>query len=320
MTSRQTEALLCRLADPEAPVPNVPLGHLPRIAQMASDHNVGPVVLRKLAGTCDPEIVSDLKREVEATIALTLRLRGLANDVSAFIRENGVAATMVKGRSFATRLYPVPGDRPFTDIDILVSPDAREAFAGFLTDRGFRLHKRAAFDNTVANQEEKWLHEDVPALLIEVHGNLVHYEGLRRRVSFSYDDLIRIDPDDPEAPLCLFFLAVVHGTLGHKLHQIRFLVDVLQAFRKLDTNDREKLPQLAADLHLSIETALCLRLIAEVFDETAAAELASRFTFGPLASLGRDMITAQVVIDAPYSRMSRLRRHAFRWIQRTIRR
>lgn len=320
MMSRQTEALLCRLADPEAPAPAVPPGHLPRIAQMASDHNVGPVVLRKLAGVSDPDTVSALKREVEATVALTLHLRGLANDVAAFIRHNGIEATMVKGQSFATRLYPVPGDRPFTDLDILASPAAREAFSGFLTDRGFRLHKRAAFDNTVANQEEKWLHEDFPALLIEVHGNLVHYEGLRRRVSFSFDDLMRIDPEDPEAPLSLFFLAVVHGTLGHKLHQIRFLVDVLQAFRKLDTDDREKLPRLAADLHLGIETALCLRLIAEMFDEPAAAELASRFTPGPLASLGRGMITAQVVIEAPYSRMSRLRRHAFRWIQRTIRR
>ncbi|MBZ0163982.1 MAG: nucleotidyltransferase family protein [Notoacmeibacter sp.] len=309
------DALVCIMADPVKPPAEFAETMLPAIALGARMHGVGPVVLRKLAGRCDPAALIELRSEVEAHTAMTLRLRGIATDMQAFIDKEGIGAAIVKGPVFSRQLYAFPGDRPFTDIDILGTSDARAALAGYLGARGFHLYKKAVFDRTEANQEEKWVHAGDPSLLIELHGNLVHYAGLRRKAGFGHGELMQIAPGDPQAPLSLFFVAVVHAALGHKFHQLRFLVDVLQAYRGLEMCDREAVAATAERLCLRMETAQCLRLIAGLFGEQDAMDMARLVAPGLLAKVAGGLVTPQTVMDAPFTRGSRLRRHAFRRLQ-----
>lgn len=311
-------AILCALSDPERKTPDVPDEVLPALVDKARLHGVSPVVLRKLEGNRDPAILQDMRIDVEARVVLTLKLRLLAAQISRFVDENDLDAAIIKGPVFAEKLYSIRGDRPFTDLDVLCAEDARLRVGAHLSDAGFVQAKRPLFDRSETNMEEKWVRGGSPQLMVELHGDLVHYSALRRRTRFSYPDLMRIDGTMPDAPLCLFFTSVVHAALGHKFHQLRLMVDVLQAFRRLSEADRRALAVVARKMRLRIETANCLRLIAELFSEEDALAAAKTVLDGLSWNLSAHLLTAQAVLDAPDSAASRVRRHGFRLLQKSV--
>jgi hypothetical protein len=227
----------------------------------------------------------------------------------------GFEAALVKGPVFAARLYRLVSDRPYTDIDLLVAASAREAVSGALERAGFVRLQKAVFDRSSAYEEQKWSLPDIPEGLLEVHANLVHYPALRRKVSFGYRELVAAGDGDPEAPPSLFFTAVVHASLGHKFHQLRMLVDILQAWRNLGPEDRRSLAALARALGLETETSVCLTLVSDLFDEPGARDVAVSLAGTPAARAASMLVDAPTLLAAPRSRLSWLRRHAFRVAQ-----
>jgi hypothetical protein len=163
----------------------------------------------------------------------------------------------------------------------------------------------------VSNQEQKWIHPGIPSVLVEVHGNLVHYEALRRRVSFGYAEVMRCGAQS--LALARFFTCVFHATLGHKLHELRLLVDVLQTFRRLDGDDRAALPAMARELGIALETALCLRLVGELFANDTATHMSLRIANKP--GLYTRLIDGASVLAFPHSRVAVARHHLYRAYQ-----
>lgn len=304
------EMKLCRLADPERAAVPVEAQEVDPILELAGAHGVMAVVLRKL-GECVPEPQrSALRAEVNERIGPMLHLRTIWAQVNGLVA-GGLAAMVVKGPDLADAVYPARADRPFTDLDIVAEPAAYPALAELLAALGYRLHIKRAFDHTVSNQEQKWVHPDIPSVLVEVHGNLVHYAALRRRVSFGYAELQRCAAVSPQ--LMRFFTVVVHATLGHKLHQLKMLVDVLQTFRRLGATDIAALPAMSRELRLTLEAGLCLDLVAQLFDVPAAAELARRVD--PTQRPYRRLITPHTALAFPHSRLAVARHHLFRAFQ-----
>ena len=133
--------------------------------------------------------------------------------------------TIIKGHSFARLIYPAAKLRPFTDIDLLVSPDAVPAINAILNEQGFRL---AAHDNDPQRQAAKWVHRDSPLLIVEVCTNLVHHPELRASLSLSYDDI----GEGPETPAAQLTIALMRGAL-HGYERLQQVVDICQAARHL---------------------------------------------------------------------------------------
>ena len=133
---------------------------------------------------------------------------------------------------FARTIYPSAGFRNFTDIDLLVAPEAEPQLARVLKEQGFEL---AEYDRDPDRQEWKWLHRDNDALMIEVHTNLAHHPELRRAISITYEDLAGI----AETPAALLTVALVHGAL-ERYELLRQVVDVCQAARAVDTTEEER--------------------------------------------------------------------------------
>lgn len=235
--------------------------------------------------------------------------------IEAAIRVRALPASIVKGGIFASRLFQNPADRPWTDIDILADPAARDDIAAMLRDLGYRYSGAEGPENR--KREEKWGDPDQRNLLIELHGDLVHYPMLRRGVRFGWPELCAAGEGDPNAPLALFATAVVHAALGHKFHELRLMVDVLQAFRALGPEDRSALPQRMADLSLRLEAALTLRLVADLFDLADARDMADRLALPVQSRLAARLVRARDVLaaDGPRLGASHRRRHAFRWLQ-----
>jgi hypothetical protein len=277
-----------------------------------------PVVTRKLAAQHSTADLKAAQSELTLLVGLSMHLRGIAAKLDRYIADRQLEAVIVKGPVFARRLYPTPSDRPFTDIDIMVSPSARAPIGELLTSLGYQLFLKPLLDHTEQNQEEKWIQPDMEALLIEVHGNLVHYQGLRRRISFGYAELVASGRGDANAGLPQFFVAVVHAALGHKFHQLRLLVDVLQAWRHLTPDEVAGLPEMARQLGLALESRLCLELIAELFDVPEASTAARHIAGGRASRLATRLVDAAAVLAAPTAFLSKVRRHTFRGLQRIV--
>jgi hypothetical protein len=315
MRDAAIDHLLSRLADPEAEAPDVPESRLAEICARATAHRVEAVVLRKLqAHGAHPQVRGLSDRVLQAT-ALTMMLEARVRPIDAAIRQRDLPACIVKGGLFASRLFRHPADRPWTDIDILADPAARADIASVLRDLGYRYGGAEGAENR--KREEKWGDPDQPNLLIELHGDLVHYPMLRRGVRFGWAELVAAGEGDPQAPLALFATAVVHASLGHKFHELRLMVDVLQAFRALGPEDRAALPRRMAALSLRLEAALTLRLIADLFDHADAREMADTLDLPVQSRLAARLVRSRDVLgaDGPRLGSSHLRRHAFRWLQ-----
>ncbi|WP_439574730.1 nucleotidyltransferase family protein [Phreatobacter sp.] len=283
------------------------------LLELARPHGVENILWRKFgAGIDAPGGAETIQR-----VGQTMLLEGLCRDISAALAANGVAACVVKGPVFAERLYPISGDRLFSDIDLLVDPAAMGEAIAVMERLGY-VQPDKAWDNSQRDMEYKFAHPDHPTALIELHGNLVHYPRLRRRAGFGLRELLIAGDGDGRAPAALLATAIVHATLGHKLDRLQMLVDVLQATRRLPSGSLAEVANVLVRLRLGLEAAVCLSVLARLFGDRASMELSDRLPSGLRARLGRWLISPDAVVHAQgthHARRSWGRRKTFRLLQ-----
>jgi hypothetical protein len=197
--------------------------------------------------------------------------------------------------------------RNFTDIDLLIAPEAEPQLAHVLAEQGFKL---ADYDRDPGRQEWKWLHCDNDALMIEVHTNLVHHPDLRDAMSLTYEEIVGI----VETPAALLTVAVVHGAL-ERYELLRHIVDICQAARQVDTADEERrfetlVQRTGARFAAIAGLDLAYRLLREPRCRELARRLgAARYTALARLLLGRSAITS-TMSDARF--LHSWRRQGFR--------
>lgn len=318
----QQQALLCDLADPQAPAPTArQLACLnpDDLIDLARHHAIEAIVWRKLAESpCLPGVswaraVEMLAEQVRIATGVTLMLEAHARRITATLRERALPHRLVKGADFATALFPRPSDRPFTDIDILVPVEALGGVDTVLGEAGYDLAHDTSPGRAERSREQKWTQAGNPHLLIEVHTDLVHLPGLRRRTTYGYAEAGIADRDGTSPASGRLLTAVVHGAIGHKFHQLKLAVDVLQAMRHA-VGDMPQAVTAAAQLGLTYELAASAELVRRLFPAAAADDRIA--VLAALAAtpgwLDRDtVVNAHRRADL----RSRLRRHAFRWHQ-----
>jgi hypothetical protein len=323
------EKLLLRYADPEALVVGdniVSAKTLSALLANAEFHGILPIMLRKLQERGDENLprdavlqaaLSDLRQKSTIVTGQSMLLQYHGDRVMKALAANGIPARIVKGPVFARKLYRNVADRPFTDIDILVEPASLPNANRTIAACGFELGGDEAQSRDL--QEFKWLEKENPSLLIELHGNLVHDSGMRRRLSLGYRELRAIDGEANDTPAALLTIAIVHAAGGHKFHRLQLCVDVLQGVRALKSPDSEaRLLEAAHMTGIELELATVRNVTGRRFDERRALELAGRIEPDLGIRLARRLITRNTLLNVN-SRdriRSRLRRDAFRWIQR----
>ncbi|RUU53941.1 hypothetical protein EOD04_33490, partial [Mesorhizobium sp. M2C.T.Ca.TU.009.01.2.1] len=225
------EKLLIKLADPEATADwgnDVSAGDLLALLANAEFHGVLPIVLRKLRERGDADLPNDaglrqklaeLRDQMTTATGQSMLLQYHGDRVMKALAAKGVPARIVKGPVFARRLYRQLADRPFTDIDILVDPAGIETANRTIAECGFELGSGEALSHAL--QEFKWLEKENSSLLIELHGNLVHDTGMRRRLSLGFRELRAIDKGETDTPAALLTIAIVHAAGGHKFHRLQ---------------------------------------------------------------------------------------------------
>ena len=311
--ANQMTTMLAKLADPEAPAIDVPEQELNALLALANLHRVGNILWRKFGSNVE----SQEGEQTLARVGQSMLLDSLRHDIMDGFKEKGVSACIVKGPVFAQRLYTSTSDRLFTDIDLLIDPVDMPKALLTMTQLGYNRPTKA-WDNSDRDMEYKFYHPDHPIVLIELHGNLVHYPLLRRRASFGLRDLLQAGEGDGEAPNALLATAIVHATLGHKIDHIQMLVDVLQATRNLPRDDYENAAAILTKMKLGLECAVCLSVVGQFFDDAAVNEFANHFKNSIRAKLGKFLITPEVVVQAQGSEIHKgswRRRKTFRMLQ-----
>ncbi len=335
MTSTTTAAMdselkrvLCSLADPQAPAPPTDT-YLKVDPQNLFDamlhHGIEPVALPKLSETLPQEppyvaLIDGVRERQFLVNAKCLNLEASAKRVMMAVEGAGLQAMIVKGPVFTNALYDKASDRPFTDIDILAHRVAVRPIGPLLKEAGFDHKRRWIWDKSISNMEQKWLKRDDPSIVIELHGNLVHNRGLRRRISFGYDEYQMAAGDGEFPAVAHFMTAVIHASAGHKFHRLQLLVDVLHALRPLDDSDLKHLGGVLVRLNARLEVLVCLDLVNGLFEEPAALHALERLSAGGDYRRCRRLMTADTVLDTwkTRGRRSKFHRHAFRWMQHLV--
>jgi hypothetical protein len=92
----------------------------------------------------DARFKERLAAAARETLAANLKARRTFERVRAELAAAGITALGIKGVDVAFASFPHPACRPFTDVDLLVSPDNYRAAEAVLTGAGFRGLKREA--------------------------------------------------------------------------------------------------------------------------------------------------------------------------------
>jgi Uncharacterised nucleotidyltransferase len=241
------------------------------LVAQAEAHGVLPAVLRNFwpfsGETGDPTFAgaaADARARYRTARAFVLMLRGEHEALAAGAA--GLPMAVIKGPVFA--LYPEPELRTFTDIDVLVAPVAQPRLAALLAARGYE----PGDDNAAhVRNEWKWVKRDNPALMIEVHTDVVHAPSLRASLSLTYDNLA----EETETPAGCLMIAIVHGAFSHGFERPQHVVDVCQAARALATaEDERRFEMLVERTGARYAVAVSLELAGRMLAEPRCDEIA----------------------------------------------
>ncbi len=272
--------LLC-LADPAAlasasslpPAGRIGPALLGRLLDEGARHRVLPTMtrgLRRLAKARGPADLFERPDEANAglgkaeavvgeMIGFSELLRSVQEEILADFARRGVPVVVLKGASFADRLYPDPALRSFSDIDILVPERTLAEARSALAEAGLALVPDRKAERYA---QEKWRHPLLGDAPVELHWNVVSSVKMRRAVRVSYEQLMKAATAPGElSAAALLYLASLHGAVGHGFERLQHVFDVVQAARaSAGPIDLEALLSLAKATsgELALEAALVL--------------------------------------------------------------
>ncbi len=305
MTDRFFDWLLW-LGDPQprnaAPGSKITPASLERLVTEGERHRVLPAMMRNLrraiadrgaAGLIDAESAAEADRLVVAAlergdlavarlVGMAELLRSVQQDALEAFAAGGIDWLILKGTSFADRLYADPALRPFDDIDLLVPVDALPAARTALAACGLAAVPETSGKYAGRYAEEKWSHPLLGSSPVELHWDLVNSPKIRRFISVDYRRLAAARTETGALdPAALLYVAAIHAVTGHGFDRLQQVFDLLQAARgvagPLDIGD---LDRLAAATGGRLALATALAIAANLTRDPAMTELARAVAAG----------------------------------------
>ena len=296
MKTDKIGAWLARLSDPQGLNLNWPCEPFSQsdadfpetLMDAAGLHNVRPSLVRNLGvqlktapdeflsgdaawkGSVSERLISQGNELRLIDIARAMQLASVAEGLLDRIAVGGIPAALVKGVDFAENAYGGLHARTFSDIDLLVRPDAETALNEILKDAGFTLTEPAGKRLDYAERQWTRPNEYGGITLVEVHTDMVHAPELRLRQSLTYD--LYADPAAGGiSPAARLVLAGLHGATSHLFGRLQYVVDGLAVARM--AVDPVELRDRARRSGATLAVATTLRLATDIFGCQTSREL-----------------------------------------------
>lgn len=331
LTPKQWQ-LLIRLADPEAPCPTpseIGGADMSTILRAAQDHVISPIVCRKLVsnpavhsvlGAETKTLMDSLQKDHLQCIGLTMLLEHHAKKLQSIFSENNIRAEMVKGLTFSSKLYPHKEDRIYTDIDFLVHLEDLERANQIAQESGLSWVSKS-LDTARETLEYAWvIKTNTINLLLELHGDLIHSENKRQFFSYGYQQHMLSDSYGAAEAVKFLLVGVIHNAFGTKFSNLKVMIDVLQACRKISPSDYPKLIAVVKALGATLEIGVTTQLVANIFQDQKAGQIAQLFKEQRGVGLANRLMTSKAVyqINSPNRPIPGIvKEHAFRLVQKT---
>jgi hypothetical protein len=273
MDARADPELLAALfAALEDPGRAAALGDAPRVLVVARRHRLTPLLSATCRATLPAGLADACRRDHVLTAARNLALAAVAEECAGALAAAGVEAAVLKGLAYERTLYPGPGARPTSDVDLLVRARDRRAAFDVLDRLGFEPRAAAPGFDEPDYHEVAW---DRGGVEVDLHLGLAP----GARCAIDYDDVWRnMQPLELGAATVLS-LAPAHAAAFHGLHMAIDHFDVpglyLVDLARLCTGADELAAARAAAAAWRCERALATGLaLAAAFQPAWAAPLA----------------------------------------------
>lgn len=289
---------------------------LPALLRAAELHGVQPFVLKRIRQL---ETASGLRQEFAAEVlaaietarnlqinqaAMELMLRHHGARVLTAFANADIPAAIVKGPTFADRLYQHPAMRTFTDIDVLIPLSKRKQTRSAMESLGFEPYER---DYRAERDyfEDVWLLRSDHRVSIEVHSDLVHNPRLRARASLTFEDLVKAGDGDPNEASALLYVAAVHAAMSHQFDRLQHLLDVaLATSGAAGSIDWQRLRRVSDRTGTRRALFVAVELAAAVFGEPALSRLGGNLKPGLGDRIGALLVSRDTVLEARSDRRS----------------
>jgi len=324
------EAWLLYFAHPEIstsalmPPTSLDASELADLFAAAELHGVLPATLRgverqlRVSPQSTQRLIDDARLRVARHTAMGLLLFHHAARATAALKQAGIEALVLKGPTFARRVYGEPWLRTFTDIDLMIAPRHRAQASTIMPGLGFEplpVAQRGERDYC----EDKWILASNDEVMIEVHANLVHAPKLRRKMSVGFEDIRAAGDGDAEDAAALLLVAGAHGAVGHQFERLQHLVDVARiAAGAAGPIDVDRLRSVAARCGVTPAIVAALELANRAFPDPEARALARRFRRSQLSRLPSLLLSPQLTVrtQGPQRAYGSWRRKVFRQVLR----
>lgn len=338
MSSFDTGRRLARFADPSG-INNLwrPRPMKPGVAaieggallRQATAHNVFPSVARNLeaelrtapeflvsgrdatAEAARQKIVADARQIGLTLLARNMMLADVARTILARAAEQGLPVVLVKGLDFAEQCYGGVPMRAFSDIDLLVRPDAAPALAALVEAEDFQAvvptEKRTEYT------ERQFVRKDpvLEQMLVEVHTDLAHAPKLRQHASLTYETYAG-SASGGVTMAARLVLAGIHGAMSHLFDRLQYMTDMIAIVRRgVDPAELRSRVDETGSL-LAVRTGLDLAI--RIFGCPQCRELLSAMPEPRYGWLAPRLLTPATVIGAwgPNRGIHSWRRQMFR--------
>lgn len=283
-----------------------------------------------------PSTVASGLRETESIAAERIaKAQWTLQRVTRQFEAAAVPFLLLKGGILAEHVYRSPAHRPFSDVDVLISPEHLAPADEALKAEGYFLHRReiGTYQPTEANARERQLallrhftykHADRDRYLpVDLHWRLTRPGRPGLELQAVWDDSeavavsgVTVRSLKPEA--FLLHLAIHALELGPAGFHLLHLCDVAWTVDRLrDRIDRDQLWQLARGSAARNELRQALRLAERLLGCRAADELRPPFWFASNDWMFRLASSERAIVDQPVS-VSRWRRSAGTTADRTL--
>ncbi|MHC4294099.1 MAG: nucleotidyltransferase domain-containing protein [Planctomycetota bacterium] len=262
-------------------------------------------------------ILTEAAETLRQRAGLSLLIRSQLAELSGVFASRSIPCVVLKGSEFADRLYPDAAFRPFTDLDLLVPPDAVGEAEDAMRSLDY-LPKATAMKYDAGYGERGFSRSSTPGAAVEIHWNLVNSPTLRKGISVSYNDLQFERRSSGEGGLdklsasSLLLIAAVHAAVSHCFDRLQLLCDIRQAVRGAAGEiDTEWLSEAIGRTGSSLAMASALGLTGKILGEPRCRPLSEKLKLDRRSAAWKLLLTRGVVLRA-HAGIDSFRRCLFR--------